>query len=373
MSSEKNIPASKKVVGKKEFSLADFKKKVGAEDTPFKPTEWIKLSPAIQENLGVPGFPKGYLTITIGFSDSGKSTFASESAVYAQKAGILPIIFDTENNLGKSRLEIMGFDWNKDFYILVDNEFLLNQFGRKKDKSRKEAAIEDLGDAINYFLDLQESGELPHEILFIIDSIGTLDCVQTITNKSADKSINNQWNAGAYERTFKSIINSRIPNSKKVNKEYTNSMVVVNKIWTDNSAPGMPVIKLKGGEGFYSACRLMIHFGGTMTHGTSKVVATAKGREVIFGIKAKVAVKKNHVDGELGGISMKGEVISTPHGFISSDPNSINEYKKKHIQYFRNILGGDIDSDNIETKFIDIKEDEKDSFDVDSFTPKDQE
>lgn len=365
---EKDIPKTKKAIGKKEFSLADFKKKVGAEDIPFKPTEWIKCSPAIQKGIGVPGFAKGFVNIATGFSNSGKSSFASEAAVFAQKAGILPIIFDTENNLGRNRLEIMGFDWNHDFYILVDNEYLLQQFGNKKDKSRKEAAIEDLADAIDYFLDLQENGELPYELLFVIDSIGTLDCTQTIINRSADKSTNNQWNAGAYERSFKGILNNRIPNSKKINKQYTNSMVIVNKIWTDNSAPGMPVIKLKGGEGFYSACRLMIHFGGVMTHGTAKVVATAKGREIVFGIKTKISVTKNHVDGELGGISMKGDIISTPHGFISTDTESINEYKKKNIEYFRSILGGDIDITDIGTKFEEVK-DSDDGFEIDTFTP----
>lgn len=365
MGNEKNIPASKKVVGKKEFSLADFKKKAGADDIPFKPTEWIKCSPAIQNSCGIPGVAIGYVNIAAGWSDSGKSTIACESAVYAQKMGILPIIFDTENNIGKTRLEIMGFDWDHDFYILVDNEYLLEQFGKKKDKNRKEAAIEDLADAIDYFLEEQERGSLPVNLLFIIDSIGTLDSLQTVTNRSADKSVNNQWNAGAYERAFKSIINNRIPNSKKINKEFTNTMLLVNKVWLDSSSPGMPVLRLKGGEGFYSASRLLLQFGGTLTHGTSKVVATAKGREIVFGVKTKINVKKNHVDGELGGISMKGDIISTPHGFISADTESINEYKKKNINYFRDVLGGDIDIDDIDTKIIE----NKDEFEVDQFSP----
>ena len=66
------------------------------------------------------------------------------------------------------------------------------------------------------------------------------------------------------------------------------------------------------------------------------------------------------MDGDLGGISMKGEIISTPHGFIGVEDDDIKNYKKEHIQMFRNVLGGDVDFDEIGTKFEKIKqEDEK--------------
>ena len=42
---------------------------------------------------------------------------------------------------------MMGFDFNGN-YISIDNEFLLEKFGKKQDKNRGEAAIEDMAEAI---------------------------------------------------------------------------------------------------------------------------------------------------------------------------------------------------------------------------------
>lgn len=347
---------SRKPTVKKMFSMSDFKKKTGAEDVPYKPFEWIKISPAIQKAIGIPGVAKGYVNIIRGFSNTGKSTYICESIVAAQKSNILPIIFDTENNIGKSHLSTMGFDWDNDFYILVDNEYLLENFGKKRDKNRCNATIEDLGDAMNYYLDLQDSGELPYEILFVVDSIGTLDCNQTVNNMASDKTTNNQWNAHATEKTFKYLLGSRIVNSKKINKEYTNTFLCVNKIWLDNSGIGMPVIKHKNGEFLFSTSRLIIHMGGIVSHGVTRIVATNRGKEIVFGVKVKVSVIKNHLE-DLGGIAMNGEIISTPHGFIGSDSESINQYKKEHLSYFRELLGGEISIDDIETKYESSKND----------------
>ena len=31
---------------------------------------------------------------------------------------------DTENNIGRNRLKLMGFDFDSDFYLFIDNEYL---------------------------------------------------------------------------------------------------------------------------------------------------------------------------------------------------------------------------------------------------------
>ena len=145
-----NQPVRKPTV-KKSFSLDDFKKKIGGEDIPDKPLEWIRIDDAMESVTGLPGFPKGYVTTCCGFSNSGKSTAVSLGIVGAQKMGILPIIIDLENNLGKYRLGLMGFDFNKD-YIFIENEYLLERFGRPLDKNRSYASIEDLANCIRFFL-----------------------------------------------------------------------------------------------------------------------------------------------------------------------------------------------------------------------------
>jgi len=339
------IQANKrKPTPKKTFSLEDFKKRIGGEDVPDKPLEWIKIDDAMENVTGLPGFPKGYVTTCCGFSNSGKSTAVSLGIVSGQKMGLLPIIIDLENNLGKYRLGLMGFDFNKE-YIFIDNEYLLERFGRPNDKNRSYASIEDLANCIRFFLREQNDGNLPYDLLFAIDSIGTLNCNKTINAAEKNENDSNFWNAGAYEKEFMYLFNDVIPNSRKIDKPYTNTVIAVQKIGRDamNNA-----ITMKGGRTWEYVPRLQYYFGGILTKGVKRITAVSKKREISYGVSVKVNVLKNQVDGPLGGISMEGSIISVPHGFITSE--GVEEYKKKNILYFRNLFGNDsLDVTDIDT------------------------
>ena len=357
MAEKKNIPANQKTrkpTAKKTFSLDDFKKKIGGEDVPEKPLEWLTLAPAIQKATGLPGFPIGYTALARGFSNTGKSTAVSEAAVASQKMGRMPVLIDTEGNLSRNRLTIMGFDFNGNF-ISIDNDFLLDNFGKKQNKDRGEASIEDMAEGVRFLLKEQEMGNLPFGLDFLIDSIGTLDCIRSINAQEKNTSDNNMWNAGAYEKSFKYLLNNIIPSSRKEDREFTNSLIAVQKIWIDNMGAG--VVKHRGGEAFFFGCRLGYHFGGSASHGTKIVTAenTSKGekRTVAYGVDTKVNVFKNHVDGPLGGISLQGDIMSTPHGFIFKE--DLEEYKKENIKYFRNILDDPtLSAEQISDKFVDV-------------------
>jgi hypothetical protein len=359
---------SRKPTKKKEFSLDNYKKKKGSEDIPQKPLKWLKLSSAVQKATGLPGFPMGYVSLARGFTNTGKSTAISEAVVAAQKAGALPIIINTEGNTNENRLQLMGFDENLP-HIFVDNDYLLENFGKKQDAKRNEAAIEDLAECIKDFIYDQERGDLPYDLVFLIDSIGTLDCIRTINAQEKNTSDNNMWNAGAYEKTFKYLLNNTIPGSRKQNKPYTNTFIAVQKIWIDNLGAG--VVKHKGGEAIFYGSRLVYHFGGVAAHSTSVVKATSKKREVAYAIDTKVGVAKNHIDGDLGGISLEGKIISTPHGFIFAE--DLDNYKKENILYFRNILGDKtITADAIEDKYTKNKAADTDAgINYDEFISKD--
>lgn len=365
---DNNVPKNQKTrkpTTKKSFSLDDFKKKIGGEDVPDKPLEWLKLSPAVQKATGLPGFPIGYAALARGFSNTGKSTALCEAAVASQKAGRMPVLIDTEGNLGRKRLEMMGFDWDGN-YIKIDNEFLLEKFGKVQDKNRNEAAIEDMAECIKYLLKEQTIGNLPFGLDFLIDSIGTLDCIRTINAQEKNTSDNNMWNAGSYEKSFKYLLNNTIPNSRKEDKEFTNSIIAVQKIWIDNMGAG--VVKHKGGEAFFFGARLIYHFGGIAAHGTSLIKATSRKREVAYGVDTKVGVAKNHIDGPLGGISLEGKIMSVPHGFIFAE--DLDKYKKENILYFRNILEDDsLTPEEINDSF----EKNKDGMTLDDFVGNDVE
>lgn len=337
---ENDVPSNdkaRKPTAKKQFSLSDFKKKTGDEKVPSVPLEWITCDKALEEATGLPGFARGYVNLCRGYSNTGKSTALMLGIVSAQKKGMMPIIIDTENNIDEDneRLTRMGFDWDMP-YILIHNIDLLNRFGKVQDKNRKEASIEDLAKCMYFYLDQQDAGNLPMDIFFAIDSIGTLNCIKTINALEKDTADNNMWNAGAYEKSFMSLLNNTIPSSRRVDNPYTNTVVAVQKIWYDSMNK---VVKHKGGETWFFGSRLIYNFGGIITHGTRRITATSKKRELNYGFENKVNVAKNHVDGPLGGISMEGKIISTPHHFVY--PDRLDEYKKNNILDFRRMFKDD--------------------------------
>jgi len=314
---------------KKVFDLDKYNKSIELEDVPDKELVWIPISDALEDVTGIPGVPQGYVSTFCGFSNSGKSTALCLGIVAAQKMGMYPIIFDLESNLGRYRLASMGFDWNGKFKV-INNEYLLTKFG---DKTRSYASIEDFAACIRFFLKEQAEGRLPFDLLFAIDSIGTLDCNKTIIAAEKREADSNFWNAGVYEKEFKYLFNDIIPNSRKANKPYTNTVIAVQKIGRDamNNA-----ITMKGGRMWEYVPRLQYYFGGILTKGVAKVTAISKKRTMEFGVSVRVNILKNQIDGPLGGISMEGKIISVPQGFIT--PDGFDEYKKKNVLYFRNLF-----------------------------------
>jgi len=332
----------KKAIGKKIFNLDEFKAGRKLDDgVKDKPLEFIQISPAFQKTLGV-SIPTGTVTILRGYSNTGKSTALISAAIGCQRQGILPIIIDTENGFKFEHAREMGFEYREDIdeetgevgqpkgqFIYIDNDKLIRDYSKKKyGKDRDVAVIEDVADCVNDYLALQTNGELPMPLCFLWDSVGTLDCNKSIESKSS----NNQWNAGSIEQCFKSILNYRIPASRKEGKPYTNTFVVVNKIWLD-AMQGAGVVKNKGGEAIYYAARLIVHFGGIQSHATKKLVAKANGKDYIYGTQTKVSIDKNHVTGT----SYKGELVSTAHGFIM--PDDIELYKKENKAFILSKLG----------------------------------
>jgi len=329
---------------KKEFSLSDFKAKKGltSEEAKDKPLDFIPMSKAYTEATGM-GLPIGYVSIVAGYSSVGKSTMLIEAIVGAQKKGVLPLIIDLENNFSFERAKVMGMEFeeilDKDgvitgydgFFLYINNDYILKNHDKKRNKLLNEATIEGLGACVNNFLDEQENGSLDFPILIAIDSIGVLDSEKSILGNR-----NNMFNAAAYEANFKSILNYRIPSSRKEGKKHTNTLLAVNKIWLD-SMNGAGVIKMKGGECFFYASRVITLLGGTLTHGAKKLVAqcTYKGVKYsyIFGTQVKIKLMKNH----LSSLSFENQIVSVESGFISID--DVEDYKKENKEYLFSKMG----------------------------------
>ena len=165
---------------KSNFNLDKFKNKKGLSgNVKFKPQKWVPLSPAFQEVTSVPGIPAGHIVLLRGHSDTGKTTALIEAAVNAQKAGILPVFITTEMKWSWEHAKQMGFQVED----IVDQEtgevtdykgfFLYADRGSLN-------TIEDVAEFIADLLDEQRKGNLPYDLCFFWDSIGSIPCKMSV-------------------------------------------------------------------------------------------------------------------------------------------------------------------------------------------------
>ena len=328
-----------------------------------KPMAFIPLPDAFSDAIKLPGIPMGYLSIVTGWSNTGKSTIKNCLIASCINNGILPIIYETENNFdfqyaidcGMKATPVYGdvevehidyetgevtyttenqiIDYTGDFFYFnsakLANAYGDNDYstGKKLKVKRKQAVLEDIAYSINDFLDKQDSGEIPYPMCFIWDSIGSIQSFKSLESKST----NNMFDAGAISQAFNNIINNRIPSSKSMGSEYTNTFFCVNKIWNDsmNSMGGVPSIELKGGKTFFYGARLIMHLGGIGKAATKKLTATAKGETYNYGITTKIRTTKNQLPTPWN-VTYEGEMSCVHNGLVN--PNKLDDYKKTYMK-----------------------------------------
>lgn len=328
------------------FSLDKFKKgkNLGQSSSNFKPQAWINFTEPVKEMLEMPGIPKGHITLVRGHSNTGKTTLLIEAAIEAQRTQVLPVIIITEMKHSWEHWSAMGFDLGES--IDEDGNKSYDGFFLYADREQLQS-IEDVAAFIADLLDEQKKGNLPYDLLFLWDSIGSIPCQMSI-----DKNTNSpMWNAGAMSQQFANFINQRIIMSRKASQPYTNTMLCVNKVWVEPALMPMaqPKLRNKNGDSMFFDASFIITFGNVTSPGTQKVKATKNGKEIEFALKTKVSCDKNHVTG----VTAKGTIISTAHGFIKNSPNEIAKYKKEHSKNWANILGSD-DFDIVEEENADF-------------------
>tara|TARA_R110001632_G_scaffold78577_1_gene176159 strand:+ start:1976 stop:3052 length:1077 start_codon:yes stop_codon:yes gene_type:complete len=319
---------------KSSFSLDSFKNKKGlASNVKFKSQDWIPLSPAFQEVTSVPGIPLGHISLLRGHSDTGKTTALLEAAVAAQKRGILPVFIITEMKWSWEHAKMMGFKVDEIFdeetgelvdykgqFLYVDRETL--------------HTIEDVAAFILDLMDEQKKGNLPYDLLFLWDSIGSIPCEMSIkSNKN-----NNEWNAGAMSTQFGNNVNQRITLSRKESSKYTNTLVCVNKVWAAKAVVpmGQPKLMNKGGFAMWFDATFVVTFGNIADSGTSKLKAIKDGKQVEFAKRTNLQIDKNHING----IQSRGKIVMTPHGFILDNDKDLKGYKESQKEEWKKVLGG---------------------------------
>ena len=138
--------------------------------------------------------------------------------------------------------EVLGYEGD---FIYADRESL--------------NTIEDVAAFILDLIDEQKKGNLPYDLVFLWDSIGSIPCELSVrSNKN-----NNEWNAGAMSTQFANNVNQKITLSRKESSKYTNTLVCINKVWTlkPESPMGQPKLMNKGGYAMWYDSTFVITFG----------------------------------------------------------------------------------------------------------------
>ena len=316
------------------FNLDAFKTKKGLKSNiKFKEQEWIPLSQAFQDVTSIPGIPMGHIVLLRGHSDTGKTTAMIEAAVSAQKRNILPVFIITEMKWSWDHAKMMGMDVRE----VVDETTgeIENYEGNFIYVDRETInSIEEVSGFILDLMDEQKKGNLPYDLLFLWDSIGSVPCEMSIkSNKN-----NNEWNAGAMSTQFGNSVNQKITLSRKESSPFTNTLVCINKVWTlkAESPMGQPKLMNKGGYAMWFDSTFVVTFGNVMSAGTSKIKAIKDGKQVEFAKRVNIQIDKNHING----VTTRGKIVMTPHGFINDNDRELKEYKDARKEDWAQILGG---------------------------------
>jgi hypothetical protein len=273
------------------------------------------------------------LYVTDNYVLTHNTTAMLKTAIDAQKKGILPVFIITEQKWSFKHAQLMGFECESsvdeetgeiiwDGFYLFNNEFLY---------------IEQITDYINNLLDEQMKGEIPFELLFLWDSVGSVPCKMTYEGKGGK-----QHNASALADKIGMGINQRITGSRRKNSQYTNTLLIVNQPWVElPDGFGQPKIKAKGGESIWLNSTLVFRFGNEKNSGISKINAIRNKRKVNFATRTKVSIMKNHVNGV--GYD-DGKIMVTAHGFLparDSDEEKISKelYLREKIDYISKLFG----------------------------------
>lgn len=311
-------------MGIKKKEIPDFKSKFSTK-TKYKETNFYYCGESFTEACGLPGPVMGGINMFLGHSNSSKTTALILAAADAQKKGHIPVFVITEKKWSWEHAVELGLQAKKNSDGEWEGDFIFND---------SFDYIEQATDFINEVLDAQEKGEIPHSLLFLWDSVGSIPCKMTFEGKGGK-----MHNASTLSDRIGMGIHSRISKSKKEEYPYYNTMVVVNQPWVDlpDNPFGQPEIKAKGGEALWLASSLVFLFGNQKKAGINHITATKNGRTVSYAIRTKVSILKNHVNG----IQFKdGKIIAVPQGYISDTKEALEEYKKSYSQYWNAILSG---------------------------------
>jgi RecA/RadA recombinase len=155
------------------------------------------------------GIPRNRLTMISGESMTGKTFIICKILANAQKQGLIPVIFDTENAIDKQTAENLGLDINKVKYVPC-------------------VSIEQTRNAIYKFLTKAKEDGVSDKFIVAIDSLGNLENELSISRMEKDVT---SMDMGTRARAIKTLLRTC-----SMLSSYTKTTFIISNHLYDNPA-----------------------------------------------------------------------------------------------------------------------------------------
>jgi RecA/RadA recombinase len=187
--------------------------------------EWIDTSSmplnAVISGSLYGGIPRNRLTMISGESMSGKTFIVCKILANAQKQGLIPVIFDTENAIDKQTAENLGLDVSKVKYVPC-------------------FSIEQTRNSIYKFLTKAKELGIENKFIVAIDSLGNLMNELSLNRMEKD---NTAMDMGTRARAIKTLLST----CNQLAAYTKTTFIITNHMYDDPAAMYKSIIKNQPG------------------------------------------------------------------------------------------------------------------------------
>jgi len=265
-----------------------------AETELLEVSDWVEMPEPIQKVMGTRGIPCGLITMVQGKKDCGKTTFAVEALVSAQRSGGIAVLLDTENKFSLKRASQMGLDVKKLIIVqagTIEEAFEKFQALVNLIKNKVRYVNTKTGEIISKteYEALTPANKRPYKdeqvyaskkVVCVWDSLGA-----TPSEAEMDESVKD------FSMTAAKVIKGHLRKTVRYIRETKVAFVIINQVYANMNMFGKKTTSYGGsGPEYHSAIILeFAKLGGVRPKGVKAADAD------MAGIKTQIECIKNHL------------------------------------------------------------------------------
>ena len=243
-------------------------------------TDFVAMPGPIASVMGVPGAPCGLVMMVYGKKDCGKTTFATQALISAQRNGGIAILLDTENKYDLMRAKAMGLDVTR---MIILKAITIEQ------------AFEKFVTQVKIIKSNPKWAKL--KVCCVWDSLGATPCDDEMDEDVED-----------FAMRAAKVIKGKLRKLIRYIRDTKVSFIIINQVYANMKAFGKQTTPYGGsGPEYHSAIMLEFSLMGRIRP------KSGKSGEDFCGIRTKIECTKNHLAQPFKtcevGIDWKGFVI----------------------------------------------------------------